>query len=192
MTKKDGKLDESYEMSTISFDDWKKEFDEWEEHRPRILKWIDSWNGGSLLGSRPTYTLTHPLKALEEIVRQIKWAKQRVFRSWDDRVCWSIDQHLSEMIPQWVRQLKKVRHGVPGIMFQKEDYDKDGYNLSNKMVDKRGKEFDEILEKIAKGFESHLKTYDRYDYESDEYKKLQSEFDEGFDLLKKYFETLWD
>jgi hypothetical protein len=37
-----------------------------------------------------------------------------------------------------------------------------------------------------------LKTYDRYDYESDEYKKLQSEFDEGFDLLKKYFETLWD
>ena len=191
MTKKDGKLDESYEMSTTSFDDWRKEFDEWEANRPRILKWIDSWNGGSLLGYRPTHTLSHPWKGVAEIWRQIKWAMQRVFRKFDDRVVWSIDQHLSEMIPQWMRQLKNVRHGVPNMMFQEGDCLKDG-NVSNKALEKRGKEYDIILEKIAKGFDNYIKMQDRYDFESDEYKKLQKEFDEGFDLFRQYWGTFWD
>jgi hypothetical protein len=191
MTKKDGKLDESYEMSTTSFDQWMKEMDEWEKNRNPILKCIDSWNGGSLLGSRPTYTLTHPLKTLEEIGRQIKWANQRILRQWDDRVCWGIDHHLSEMIPQWVRQLKEVRHGVPMMMFQEGDCLKDG-NVSDRALEKRGKEYDIILEKIAEGFESYNKMNDRYDFESESYKELGAKFEEGFELFHKYFNALWD
>lgn len=59
------------------------------------------------------YYLTHPLKLIEDVNRNIKWSSQRVIRGWDDRVVWSIDIYLGKNIPVWLRQLKEDKAGVP-------------------------------------------------------------------------------
>jgi len=83
-------------------------------------------------------------------------------------------------MPKAVRKLKKYNHGYPVGL-------------------KSNKQWKNILEKIARGFEAteklnNLEWLDEYDskYGKDRKKKLEKEIDEGFSLFKDYFRNLWD
>ncbi len=74
---------------------------------------------------------------------KLKWAAQRVYRGWDDRVIWNIDMYLARMMPVWLRQLK-AQEGFPPLVFHGDDVDDEE---SEKM-------WDEILDKMIEGFEA--------------------------------------
>ena len=134
------------------------------------------------------YAITHPWKILEYFFDEIKYAWQRVFRGWDDRVIWSIDWYLAKHIPVWVRLLDK--QGVPGKLFNESDYD-ENYQIYPESSIRAEIRWGEILEKIAIGFESYIDA-DNYYNDKNKRKELMQKFNEGFDLFKEYFESLWD
>lgn len=51
--------------------------------------------------------------------RQVKWAWQRVFRGWDDRVVWSLDTHLARTLGAQLVMMADIAHGYPdGFTFE--------------------------------------------------------------------------
>jgi len=177
--------DEEAEGHSISFDEFLEEMKKNDEKK-NFRNWFNKHFPG--FGSyNAYYNLCHPWEVIDECLRQVKWAWQRVFRGWDDRVIWSIDGHISKLLPIWLRELKIQRHGVPSMMFKEEDYIDENYNVTDETMKIRGKEYDEILEKIAKGLDIYHED-NWFTEDSDDYKI----FSDSFDLLKKYFGTLWD
>lgn len=112
--------------------------------------------------------------------REVKWAWQRVFRGWDDRVIWSIDWYLAENIPVWVRALKETKTGVSGACF----------DWNNEDFDKAQQKQDEIFDAIIEGFESYNKLDSTFDQTVRD--QLQLKFKRGFKLFRKYYSSLWD
>ena len=169
--------------------DWGKKYKEMYPFR----YWIDSkFSDKGLCGYAPHYTLSHPWKILEYWRDEIKYAWQRVFRGWDDRIIWSIDSYLAEMIPVWVTVLKESKWGVPIIMFT-DDEMKDPNGISNEADARAEKEYDIILDKIIDGFSSYDKLQQYcFEIDSPEETLAKQKFEQGFDLFKEYFSTLWD
>ena len=157
----------------------------------KLKKYLDKRFPNGFCYYNALYTILHPWKIYEYVSEKIIFAWQRVFRGWDDSVIWSIDQYLSEKVPEWIRELKNSEGGIPMIMFEKEDYEENGYDISNEISEKRYKEYLKILDKIINGFESYAKIHKNfYGYKSKEYEQLERDFNEGFDLFRKYFSTL--
>jgi hypothetical protein len=140
------------------------------------------------------YTLMHPWILITYTRRQIQWAWQRVFRGWDDRVIWSIDFHLADVIPDWFQELKNDKMGIPTVLFQESDYLEDGsYQLKPGVEKRLNEEYNKILDKISCGFAIYNLMEDCGIWENDPYyPKLRAYVDEAFDLLKQYFGTFWD
>jgi hypothetical protein len=181
-----------YEVLTEeTFDKWKEE---WRIKHP-VLHFLDRlFKHKSIADYRASYSITHPWVIARYIWNHIRYAWQRVFYGWDERVIWSIDLHLAGMIPLWMRQLKTDKHGVPTMCFKENDYKgvEDNYDLKEGVFERAGKEYDDILEKIAVGFESYL-AREEYKYETDEERdQLTKKFEDGFDLFKEYYGTFWD
>jgi len=107
---------------------------------------------------------------------EVKWAWQRVFRGWDDTACWSIDEHLSILLPKVIR---KLRDGC------------DSYPLGLKNL----KEWKVILGQMADGFEAYwLMRNATFTNEKSFFKQqeiLKKKFDKGFQLFVKHFSGLW-
>ena len=162
-----------------------------------VLNWIDSlFKNKSIAHYRASYSITHPWVVLKDWGYEIKWAWQRIWRGWDDRVVWSIDYHLDEMLPVWLEQLIKVKQGVPMMMFHDEDMITEGKyrgGIKDEAMKLRSKEYDAILQKIADGFRMHRKLGDlEFKYDSPEEKAAEAQFDEAFDLFHRFYETFWD
>jgi len=179
----------TYDTVGEMFDDMKKEF----KNNHPFQYWIDHslFSAKGFFGYAPHVFFIRPWIAIEFVWGHVVWAWQRVFNGYDDRVIWGIDFYLSRMMPLWLQQLKEKKHGVPGIMFEEEDHDKNG-NVLDDSLEKRLKEYNAILDKIILGFKSYTELDNRCDIRSKEYKVLRKNFDQGFDLLKKYYGTLWD
>jgi hypothetical protein len=86
-----------------------------------------------------------------DLYYNIKYAYQRVIRGWSDRDTWSIDYHLSTIIPEMMRHLKKVKHGIPTKCF--EDPFSDTY--SKEAEEKAIAKWDEILDTIIYTFDTY-------------------------------------
>lgn len=132
---------------------------------------------------------------------EIRWAWQRVFRGYDDQITWGIDHWLVDYLPEIIRKMKNNLHGHPGNPFGKQTG-----------LPKNEKEWKDILEKIAIGFESGGKICDRdymvrskekyidgafkgenkYKVGKKRYNQLVKEFDEGMKLFHRHFFDLWD
>jgi hypothetical protein len=139
-----------------------------------------------------SHALTHPWLILGHVLDEIKYFFQRGFMGYDERVIWGIDSYLAKMLPVWIEKLVEVKKGVPGQMFKDEDIDPNTGNILDESIMKlRKKEYDEILQNIVGGFRAYTKIEDA-ERESDEYKKLKKEYEDGFALFKEYFGTLWD
>ena len=126
------------------------------------------------------YYLTHPWEWVEDLLHNLRWAWQRVYRGWDDRVVWSIDGHLATMMPIWLQRLKETNHGVPCLFTNDNDY-AEGERLWN-----------EKLDAMISGFEAARKiVYTEFDSAIEE-ERLENEFARGMDVFTKYFFYLWD
>lgn len=143
-------------------------------------------------------------RKLEDWKYEIKWAWQRVFRGYDDRLTWNLNSYLSEYLPKIIRKMTKNVHGYPRSMNRKA---KGGF--------KNVKDWKNVLEKIVKGFEAankidrdeHVKkiklkkpkkdifgkdSYIEYKFDKKCYARLLKEFDVGMKLFKLWYFSLWD
>jgi hypothetical protein len=140
--------------------------------------------------------IKHPLGFLKDVNRNIVWMFQRIFRGWDNRVTWALDDYLNEMIPTWLEKLIEDKQGVPSMMFSPEDYLDDGGTLKEGVLERGEQEYNEILRKIIVGFKANTKMHDieiiTKEQYLEEYSRLEAIFDEGMHLFNKYYNTLAD
>jgi len=111
---------------------------------------------------------------------ETKWAWQRAFRGFDDRWYWGLSGELEEIIPKCVRHMAKNCSGCPVEFFNKET---EGIEC---------KKWEDILEKIARGFEASKEIEEELLYEGDKFMKLDKERKEGLQLFVDNFTSLWD
>ena len=137
------------------------------------------------------YNLTHPWKPIQECIRQIKWAWQRVFKGYDDRATWSIDSYLSVLISKLVLELKENNIGIPYKMYKGMTPVDECCNYSEEDNKTASDKWQEVLSKISKGFKGYTEI-DTADYNSPEEILLEAQFSEGFELFRKHFPDLWD
>jgi len=177
-----------------TWDELKAEWDA-EDEKKNIRNWINN-HLPVIYGHNPAWVLTHPWELVEDGWREVKWAWQRVFRGWDDRVCWSIDGYLADMIPLWMRRLQKVAHGYPSTLY--DDVTGIGTDIlaipAHRDEDPNMQKWINILEEIAVGFEAYRETEENkwtsVWYPAQE--ERLAKFEKGFDLFRKYFPDLWD
>ena len=131
------------------------------EEKNKFREWLNNKFPSGFCGYNVYYILFHPWEIYNYYSRQIKYAWQRVFRGWDDRVVWSIDWYLSEMIPIWIKTLKVKQHGIPLEMFDGLPYD-ENYCYSKEDEETAENKWFRILDQIAEGFESYHKIQDEW------------------------------
>lgn len=114
-------------------------------------------------------------KAFLYFPTDIKHFFQRAIRGYADSDTWGLWYYTSEWMPKALRDMKEMANGHPASL-----------------PDESGMEdWKAILEKMARGFEAAIEM-DEISFNSEEYKKLEKEFDEGMDLFKKWYRNLWD
>jgi hypothetical protein len=125
--------------------------------------------------------------------KEIKWFIQRGRRGYSDRDIWSFHDYLCDIMPPILRKLSKNSCGCPSDLWDKEIRN----NECHKWL--------EILETMAQGFESAqsisnmsyyntIKTENGYtrEIDSEKVKLLTEKYENGMDLFRKYFLSLWD
>lgn len=129
------------------------------------------------------------MDALRRLRRKIKFAWQRLTRGWDDSVIWSINSHLSEMLPIWLRMLKN-QGGTPGFCFEHIEGmpTKEESGAANEKWHK-------ILDQMIEGFEAanQITTSGMLlltDNE-EEYQKLVVTFETGMKVFVDNYFSLW-
>jgi hypothetical protein len=125
-------------------------------------------------------------------LRELRWAWQRVTRGWDDTVTWSIDMHLNEMLPQWLRILRDYGLGAPGCMIDPEDWDDEKCKYKPGALERAEARWHDILTRMIDGFEAGYRL-DRFEWQNDdERKQLEAQLDEALKLFAEYYRCLWD
>lgn len=71
-----------------------------------------------LMGYTYWYYLGHPIKFIKACFREVKWAWQRVFRGWDDRVSWDISYYLNKNLPLWLEEVISHSDAMPMIIYE--------------------------------------------------------------------------
>lgn len=144
-----------------------------------------------LFGYTPSYILLRPWKLFEEIYSELRFAWQRVFRGWDDRVIWSLDYYLIENMPVWLTKLKKNKRGVPFSLFTEEELS-DPNGISEEAEERARNDWDFILDLMINGFDAAKWIIDHaFDKDFTE-EMAYDDFNRGMDLFKEYFFSLWD
>ena len=166
----------------------------------------------------PLYAPLRAWKAILRVPREIKWKWQRMQRGWADSDTWGMYWHLSHMIPEMIRHIMTYKNSYPAEFKNTEEWcavlEKiaAGFELKTKWED----DADEILG-YENNHEFHRLRHLNFEHSmagapmSEEDKKLyeeknteyfalyhrkeeevQKQFEESFDLLKRYFFHLWD
>jgi hypothetical protein len=92
-----------------------------------------------------------------------------------------------------VRRLKEDQIGYPMNMHDDADYIDDNYNTTEDSDKEAIKKWNDILDKIAEGFETYTKIDDESLYPGKPgYEELFEKYENGFKLLKEHFSDLWD
>lgn len=101
----------------------------------------------------------------------VRWARQRVFRGWDDRAIWALDDHLSKSLGEQLVMMADVAHSYPG-----DDYP-----------------FDRWVADLRKHGEA-LRTYhDRnYELDGDEWTATYEPAREALRWVADNLSSLWD
>lgn len=184
---------------TVTAEEMFDKFDRDFKKENPIAYWVDNtlFKGKGFLGYAPHHSLTHPFVLLGDLWDQIRWAWQRVFRGWDDRVVWSIDSWLDRIMPDILQKLKEVQHGIPSIFFEgmPESTDEQGriYN-SDEQMKIAGDLWNIELNKMIAGFLASKQLVDlEYDYKDKNAEKdLKDIFDIGMKSFVTHYWNLWD
>lgn len=183
-------------INANTFETWKNDF---KVNHP-TLHWIDNvlLQNKTILGHPPSWALTHPIEAIagkmEDMAYEVKWAWQRVFRGWDDRVLWSIDSWLSEVMPKILRTFKEIQHGYRGNFTKEDEYvNEKGWILIKQDAEKREIEnWNNDIETMIAGFTA-AKMMIGIEYNGDdEYKHLEEVFKKGMTAFVDNYFSLWD
>ncbi len=185
------------EIKTYSHEEFMEDLKR-EDEKKNFRNWLGNKIPNGIAEYHPYHALTHPWLILDYWMRQIKYAWQRVFRGWDDTAVWSIDSYLAKLIPQLVTKLRDDNIGIPTAMFEGLEsipdikvHDETG-NFTDEASDIAHKKWVEVQTKIIEGFEAYLKL-DFYPHtDNSEEEELKRKFEEGFDLFRKHFSSLWD
>jgi len=152
-------------------------------------EWFDNlFPSSGFAGYSPFYAFTHPHKIVEFCLDEIKYALQRVFRGWDDRVIWSIDTHLTEVIPVWLEKLQESKIGVPIGFF--ENPEKTQY--SEKEHDVARNNWNKELQIMIDGFMASKKIQECDWNTKEEEKELVETFEKGMKSFTRNYFSLWD
>jgi hypothetical protein len=197
---------ESFDSTEDLFASFKEEDLKWEKEHPfraYIRNWLDKRFPNGVAGGYRVY-YANLWKILCYYKDEIKYAYQRVSRGYDDKAAWHIGYYLSKTLPPIIRQLKEVGHGFPVRMYEGAEnfpisqmelgsIDEDGNYIETEEEKTASEKWDKILDEIADGFEAYIKYDEDFDYktpreEDENYKKFQR----ALELLKEYYEDLWD
>lgn len=128
------------------------------------------------LGYGRHHYLRHPLEYLRDWWHELRAFYQRGKYGYADRDCWNLGDCLAYWLPDAVRRIADG-HSYPGV---------DGAATPE--------EWQDVLERIARGFEAWTEINDvDTDWQDKELMaKLETEYDEGIELFAKWFGHLWD
>lgn len=176
-------------VEKINFEDWENEF---KEKHP-IKRWINDIFGGNLFGYAPWYSLSHPQLLFMDFMREIKWAYQRVVRGWDDKVVWSVDFWLDDIMPDILLRLKETKQGIPSSCFDGVDWDKNG-GCTDEEISIALTKWNNEIDSMIRGFQASKALHDgKYDYNDPTARvKLQETVDIGLKSFVKHYGDLWD
>lgn len=100
---------------------------------------------------------------MRDILREVKWAWQRVSRGYDDRLYWGMDEYLDPIIIAGLKNLRNNGNGYPCLLSQKK--------------------WNSILDIMITAFQT-----DKYEY-TEESKEQRNR---GLKLFARYYNHLWD
>jgi hypothetical protein len=139
------------------------------------------WN--RLENRKPSFWLKLRWKwnSISNAYYETKWFVQTIFRGYSDRDCWDIDHYIARKALPVLKKFIKNLHGYPS-------------NLCNHPPEVSCEDFGctafcrwhLIVGKIIEAFEYIIED----DYMYDSYK--QRTIEEGLDLFRKYYFSLWD
>jgi hypothetical protein len=156
-------------------------------------KYIDRFVPDGFDGYNLSFFITKPWEFPKSCYRHAKWAWQRVFRGWDDRVTWSLDSYLSEMIPQWLEHLKATSSGVPMDFYEEKDWTNPSSEITETEMELAVKKFNSTLDEMSEGFLAYKRIQEESLWTNNpEYEGLNNKFNKGMELFVKYFSDLWD
>lgn len=149
----------------------------------------------------------------ENLYYDTKYFIQRGVRGYSDRDCWNMDSHLTRIIPPMVKYLKEKGMGIPTWSENKPDdvAEKEWHTILDKIhltfkiaykirnnywFYQNSKEYDKSLAQKHRTIKKRLnrKYPDLYD-ENDCHVMTKTEcivYEEGWELLQKWFFSLWD
>lgn len=154
----------------------------------KLKTWLTDIDDKGLFGWRTSYILLRPHKLAIEIWLRIKWAYQRVFRGWDDRVIWSVDWWMADIMPEVLATLMVKKHGTPFMAFDGEPDEKGEY--TDKQMNDAKEKYDNEIRKMIRGFQAAHLIHEGVTAEEE--KILTRTFEIGMKSFVKYFFTLWD
>lgn len=186
---KKNKKDIVDEIKTYSHEEFMEDMRR-EDEKKNLRNWIGNKIPNGIANYHPYHALTHPWLIVDYWISEIKYAWQRVFRGWDDTAVWSIDGYLAKLIPQLVRKLHDDNIGVPFSMF--EGLGDGQWEYSEEDDEIARKRWIEVQNKIIEGFEAYLKLDFFPHTDNPEKEELKRKFEEGFDLFREHFPSLWD
>lgn len=137
--------------------------------------------------------LTHPWLWVGDLFRNIKWAWQRVYRGWDDRVPWSIDWHLCQFMPDWLRVLRDSKIGFPIEMYD-DDFDWTGVwtdtpeekHAHEKAVER----WKDTLDEMITGFEAGYTILNGNFPENDKAFEISKHIDDSEESFRAYSDAI--
>ena len=140
------------------------------------------------------YIIFHPITNLRELGYHIKWAYQRLFHGWDDRVAYGIDWYLCKSVPAWIARMKQYGNSYPMNTTYEEwheilDSIADGFSAGNRLLEDDFPAWHKFRDS-RKGREDPPKEF--WDQLNKERNEAKEKFDEGMKLFVSYFFSLWD
>lgn len=125
---------------------------------------------------------------LDDLLKEVKWAYQRVYRGWDDRAVWSVDAWLDDIMPDILVKLKEEKWGTPS------DYFPNVENITEEEERKASELWNKDLDKMIVGFlcSRRLRDLDYNWKDKEEEAVIRKLFEEGMGLFVKHYHSLWD
>ena len=168
-------------------------------HVPRLggsIPQTPTDSGGKMFGGRWLYLLFHPWIIIEESVHQIKWAWQRLFRGWDDRVAYGIDWYIAKNMPAWIERMKEYGNSYPFDLTYEEwhgilDEMSVGFDAGYQLLNEDFPAWKELWDSCWEG--GDVPNPDEFWPKLSEQKEeATKKFDRGMELFVKWFWNMWD
>ena len=129
-----------------------------------------------------THAPRNPIKWIKWLLKNHKWAKQRINRGYADCDVWELNDFITEILQGGLRQLAEKHEGIP-LKFVEEAHGND---------ELASKQYAEYLNRIADLLVEASSTKEEVNYWSTEAARRQLALHRAFHLLEKIYFDLWD